>query len=610
MIEFDVETTGLQPWSHKQKAFLYQFYDPDVGDAEALRPETDGARIQWWFDRGAEKGLRCWNAKFDRAFADISEFDIPGDGVWQDGMIVAHTVNERRSVALQSVHEELFGKGSKDTGHDVKAWLIAERARRKKAAKEAGVELIEPNYSDVPDQIIRPYGLQDVIQTREVCDTYEPLLAQAPELQGVYDFEMKVLDALYAMERRGLPADEEGYRRLELEVIENLDVLEADCQSLAGLDEFNPNSSHQIIEALERRGADMSFMATSGGKVVSADKDNLLAVDDELAAAILKFRSEFRVLSTYVRPMIDRSYDKGMRMWNESYIAPDSRIHANYRQVGARTGRMSCSNPNMQNQPRDDLRLRYNIRADEGCKLVVCDLSGIEMRLFAAYAGSGKMLTAAHEGADFHALTAELLGIKDRTRAGGEIETAKQRGKQFNFSQIYGGGIRTIRKQQRCDQNHGRLLKRRFEEAYPEIVDLKNRIQFRLEDDGYIKDLWGRRYRCWNAKKEAYKFVNYLIQGSAAEVLKEAVVKLHADGVPIVALVHDEVLAHVPEKDAPEIKELVDKRLTEAAAPGGKLWDEAKNRPIVPLESDGDIVDRWSQAKKKEFVPKWVNQKN
>jgi DNA polymerase-1 len=86
-----------------------------------------------------------------------------------------------------------------------------------------------------------------------------------------------------------------------------------------------------------------------------------------------------------VRPYIGRHYEASMRMHKEPFISPDGRIHANYRQIGARTGRMSCSDPNMQNQPRDDLRLRYNIVAPEGKMLVTCDLSNIEMLIFAAY---------------------------------------------------------------------------------------------------------------------------------------------------------------------------------------------------------------------------------
>jgi DNA polymerase-1 len=607
MIEFDCETTGLQAWSGAQSAFMLQFLDPEISStAEALFPGKDDARIQWWFDRGKEVGLRCWHTSFDRAFADISDFDLPGDGKWHDGMLIAHTVNERRSVALKNVAQELLGDAAKDTQKDVKAWLTGERASRKKAAVEAGTELIEPNYSNVPLDLMVPYGLEDCYLQRQVCDAYEPLLAQAPDLENVYRFELEVMDAVYGMEKRGLPVDEEGYRRLEVEVIDNLDSLEETVQRLAGTEGFNPKSSAQIIKALEARNANMSFMEKKDGKVTSADKDNLNAVDDELATAILKFRSEYQVLSTYVRPMIGRHYDPGMRMWFEQFCGPDGRIHANYRQVGARTGRFSCSNPNIQNQPRDDLRLRYNIRAEPGMKLVAVDLSGIEIRLFAAYCGTGRMLDAVQNNTDMHSQTAEFIGINDRVRAGGEVESARQRGKTFNFSVLYGGGLRTIRKQQRVDQAQAQIMRKRYYAAYPEIVNFQNRIEYRLIDQGYVKDLWGRRYRCWDARKESYKFCNYLIQGSASQVLKDAVVKLHADGVPVVALVHDEIVAHVPAEDAAEVQELITRRLTEASAPGGKLWNEATKAPVVPLQADGGVYDRWSQAKKPDFVPKWA----
>lgn len=609
MIEFDVETTGIQPWSGKQHAFLYQFYDPDVSaDAEVLRPGADDERIQWWFDRGAVVGLRAWNTRFDRAFGDIAGYELPGDGGWHDGMVVAHIINERRSVALKAVGEELFGAAAKDTQKAVKSWLTAERARRKKTAGENDTELVEPNFSDVPDELMVPYAIEDVMLTRGIASIYDQVLEQQPELNELYEFERKVSDAIYAMEKRGLPADEHGYRRLEMEVLDNLEVIDDRVQALAGIEEFNPKSSPQIIAALKSRGADMSFMETVDGEVKSADKDQLEAVDDELAAAILEFRAEYKTLTTYVRPMIGRHYDASMRMWYEPFISGDGRIHASYRQVGARTGRMSCATPNMQNQPRDDLRLRYNICADPGYKLVAVDLSNIEMRLFAAYAGEGRLLEAIREGGDMHEMTAKFIGIKDRVRAGGYVESARQRGKVFNFSIVYGGGIRTIRRQQRVDQNEARLMRKRYYEAYPEVERLQNRIEYRLQDQGYVKDLWGRRYRCNDPRKEAYKFTNYLIQGTASQVLKQAVVELHKDGVPIVALIHDEVVAHVPAGDAEEVRDLITKRLVQEAQPGGRLWVDGKGA-IVPLEAEGDIVDRWSQAKDSKFVPNWTRAK-
>jgi DNA polymerase I-like protein with 3'-5' exonuclease and polymerase domains len=639
MIEFDVETTGLQPWSGKHEAFLYIFYDGTTAEALEHFPSEgvtgNHERIQQWFDRGKQEGIRAWNAKFDRAFAEAEgTFDVPGDGCWHDGMVVAHTVDERRSVALKAVAKQLFGEEAADPQKLLKDWLNAEnRDRRKRAAKE-GFEFEPANFSHVPMEIMEPYALEDVILTRKISDVYDAALANAPDLQNTVEFERKAMDALFAIEKRGLPARDEEYRKLEQEVSDNLIELEERVRELAdagdprvfakelGIEvevdetgritsykgkvpEFNPNSTQQIIAALKSRNADLSYMSEKNGKL-SADAENLRAVDDELAAAILEFRSEYKVLSTYVRPMIGRTYESAMNSYKEPFIAPDSRIHANYRQVGARTGRMSCSDPNMQNQPRDDLRLRYNIVADPGYTLVTCDLSNIEMVLFAAYCGEGALLDAVRNGDDMHVLTAKMLGLRDRRRPGGGIETARQLGKTYNFSRIYGGGLRTIKRSFRCSMDEARLLKRRFDDAYPEVQRLQNRIQYKLEDDGYIQDrlISGRRFRV--DVRDAYKATNYLVQGTAASLLKYAVIKLHEDGVPMVALVHDEIVAHVPVEDAKEVANLIETRMTEFEGLKG----------VVPLRADADIVTRWSDAKpltepdtgrKYLFDPEWAN---
>jgi DNA polymerase I-like protein with 3'-5' exonuclease and polymerase domains len=603
MIEYDVETDGLQ-WPY-HNAFLYQFEAPD-GSNEAIVVGERGwkEQVQTWFDRAQDDpdGIRAWNSKFDLHFGLNHGFKLPDESKWHDGMIVAHAIDERRSMALKSVANEVLGEGSDDLQKQVKAWLSGERRLRAKAAKEAGTELIEPNYADVPHNLMIPYGLEDVSLTRRIGEVYDPIIASTPDLKGVVDFEREVLAALFAVERRGFPADELGYRMLLHEVTENIERLEEEAEKLAaqGIEdptaieyEFNPKSSKQIYEALKRQGADLRFVTNE-----SMDAENLATVEHPLAQAILRFRSEYKAMSTYIEPMISRSYETGIRAWKMPYISPDGRVHANYRQVGARTGRMSCSDPNMQNQPRDDLRLRYNFRAEPGHKLVACDLSNVEMRIFAFYAGQGEILNAVREGKDLHKMTAEFIGIRDRKRPGGEVESARQRAKTFNFSIVYGGGIRTIRKQQRVSQDEARLMLRRYHDAYPEVRRLQNRIEWALYDRGYVaaKATSGRRYRCADPGKQAYKYMNYLVQGTAADVLKAALVKLHKQGVPVVALIHDEIVAHVSEKDAKEVKHLIEEAMTDHPAIIEK----------VPLEAEGEIIDRWSEAKDPAFVPKWA----
>lgn len=566
---------------------MYQFYDGETLDVLDPEKPDEHERIQRWFDRGQVEGLRAWNTKFDRSFAFQDGFNIPGDGCWYDGMLMAHAINENRSVALKSVANEVLGPDSDDLQKQVKEWLTAERRRRKSEATANGTELIEPTYADVDRDLMTRYAAEDVILTRKVCQVYEPKIAQVADLSGIVDFEHQVLDALWAVERRGFPVDEQGYRRLEIEILQDLEILDARVAELAlegGVEDFNPKSSAQIIRALEGRGADMTHMTVKNEKI-SADVESLTTCDDELARTILEFRASYKALSTYVRPYIERTYETSLRMHKEPFIGSDGRIHANYRQIGAKTGRQSCSDPNIQNQPRDDLRLRYNFRAEPGFKLVTCDLSNVEMRVFAAYAGEGALLNAIRAGEDIHVLTAEMIGIKDRARAGGIYESARQRGKTFNFAMVYGGGVATIMKQQRCTRDEARRMLQRYKDAYPEVVRLQNRIAYKLQDIGYIRSAWGRRFRV--DQRDSYKAVNYLVQGTSADLLKAALIRLHEQGVPVVACVHDEIIAHVPEAEAEATKALI----IEA------LIDHPRIAEKVPLEAEGDIVDRWSDAK-------------
>lgn len=595
IVDFDVETTGLQ-WPYHD-AFMYQFGD-EQGNVEVLRPGVDDRRIQEWFDIASRPGnyIRAWNGRFDRHFGESGGYTLPGDGKWRDGMLGAHAIDERRSIALKAVGDSLgFSEGA-EYQKAVKQWLTDERKRRAKIAKDTGTELIEPNYSDVPDHLMVPYAIEDIHLTRKVCAHQDPIIEATPDLKSIVEFEHQVFDALYAVERRGIPVDREAYAKLEIEVIENLERMEEFIDELAavGLEEgdefeFNPRSSKQIYAALKRRGADLRFVTGE-----SMDAENLETVDDVLAAKILDFRSEFKVLSTYVRPYIGRSYDTSIRSWKEPFIANDGRIHAGYRQVGARTGRMSCSDPNIQNQPRDDLRLRYNFRAEPGFKLVSCDLNSVEMAVLGGYAGPGRLLDAIKNGEDMHTLTADFVGLRERKRPNGIIESRRQRGKTFNFAVMYGLGIRGTRKKFQVSMDQARQMHRRYKDAYPEVERLQNMIEWRLEDRGYVSSAWGRRFR--GDRRDAYKFLNYLIQGTSADIFKQALIELHKDGVPVVGLVHDEVLAHVPEEDAEEVKELIIKRLT----------DHPRITEKVPLTADGDIIDRWSEAKNPDFKPKWA----
>lgn len=139
--------------------------------------------------------------------------------------------------------------------------------------------------------------------------------------------------------------------------------------------------------------------------------------------------------------------------------------------------------------------------------------------------------------------------------------------------------------------DEARAILRRYHAAYPEVSVLQSDMEWVLNSRGYVKTAWGRRMRM--NPREAYRAVNYVIQGTAAEILKEALVRLHKAGVPVIACVHDEILAHVPEADAKDAAKEIEEALT----------DHPRITAKIPLKAEAQIVDRWSEAKDPSFDP-------
>lgn len=637
VIEVDVETTGLQWYAHD--IFMVQFFDPtdghcqfkpdecphcggEVEDGQVLwacqacgeefpdearaaiyRHPEDADAIQEWLDKDAY--FRAWNSKFDFHHLESCGYILPRRDRWEDGMLVAHVLDERRSVALQAVGDKMFGTEPWPEGAGielekaVKTWISAENKKRRKNSKDTGEKFVIANYSDVPGEDMEVYAAHDVELQRRICDAIVPQLEANSDLVKVYELERKVLSALYDVEKLGMGIDIDGAKKLEVELENELTKIRLDLFELAGDDEFNPNSPIQLAAAFERRGVDLSHVEKSGktGRRSMA-ADVLEGLDDDLARKIDDFRGADKMMSTYVWPLLhdQADTDKG---YVHASLHTDGRLHTDLRQVGARTGRMSSS-PNVQNWPRDDLRMRHLVMADEGKKLVAVDLDSIEYVIFAAFLGSEsivlKMLS--EPDADIHTHTAEMIGLKPRDRGLGVVESPRQRGKKFNYERIYGGGIKAIKKWHGVDTVTARKWLTRYYEAYPEVEEFQDMIELRLEERGFVKTPWGRRHRAWNpqfAEREAYKFVNYLVQGSAADLFKEAVVRTHEAGIPMIALTHDEILAEVDAADAEDAKTEIQ----------GFMCDFPQINKLIQIGAEGDIVDRWSQAKDPNFDPGW-----
>jgi DNA polymerase I-like protein with 3'-5' exonuclease and polymerase domains len=451
-VEYDCETTGLQ-WYAGHRPFMYQFLGgtkvPLPKHVEVLTAEPEHEdRIQRWFSELPEgMGIRAHNAKFDLHMAEAQGFKLPPDSQWHCSMIASQLVDERQSAALKRRHDAVFNVGGSDLQAEVGKAVVQLNREERKRAKEEGREMDWATYLTVFQderfsQTMIEYGVQDCILQRELMAHNQRILENDPQLVKLYDFERENMVAAYRMESRGVPIDRDALAKMEGAVLEEFDRLDEKCKALAGIKTFNPGAPTQIEEALTRRGADLSLL-DNNKTGHSFDADNLVGVHDELADAIIEWRGVDKLLSTYLTPALHRTFKKGGQLqgWQEPFLTGEDRIHPSFNTNGARTGRWSCSMPNVQNIPRDDLRLRYTWKAGEGKLLVVCDMDQIEARLLAAAAGDGRLRTAFRNGEDIHTLTAKMMGLTEHRRAGGHVESARQRGKLFKYMVMYGAGI-------------------------------------------------------------------------------------------------------------------------------------------------------------------------
>ena len=377
------------------------------------------------------------------------------------------------------------------------------------------------------------------------------------------DLERSVMPALYATEQRGVPLDLEAAKVLRSSVTANTAGLLGRVCELADRQDFNPGSAKQIESALLARGVDLAEVPrTPKANQPMFDADSLEALDDELARALLAYRAEKKM----------HDYCEGLFRHTHG-----DRLFGNFRQVGAATGRMSSGNPNLQNIPQTrDLRVRYLIRAGEGKVLVGADLDSVELRLLAVYAPGGKLEQAFMEGIDVHQQTADSVGV-DRAA-----------GKQLNYATLYGAGANRVSSMLDISIEEAKDVLDRWYHTYPEVRQLKRKLTRRVSECGYLKTILGRQH---HFDEPNHLLLNYLIQGSAADLLKRTTVELHEQGIPVVLYVHDEIVAEVPEGQAEQVARALEVALT-------------KDVGIVHgLKAEAVTAPRWSDFKQPGYAP-------
>lgn len=382
-----------------------------------------------------------------------------------------------------------------------------------------------------PD-VVEKYALKD---TRYTYDLYHVLIDKADEKDiDVYGLEMGVLPTIVRMEHSGVRLDADKVEYLKAKYEQEVEHMQEFLCSVAEDDEFNPDSNQQVADLLVSKGIPLTQTTDTGQ--LRVDKWALERfAGTPLVDAVIAERTNSKFLSTYVGPMDGRDT-----------------VHTNFWQIGARTGRMSSSNPNLQNLPvRGGPELREMFVPREGTAFVVSDYSSIELRLLAYYMADDRLWGIIENGDPFLWLGSQIYGNDDQD----SWPVKRSPLKNGFYALTYGAGgpklAQTIGGGMTADE--GRELARKIKAVLGQPYRVLNkRIKQQVEGHGYVRTLAGRRQDCPHDK--GYLGLNKLIQGSAADVMKWGLTNV-ADalapmgGQPLL-VIHDEVVSEVPVEHA------------------------------------------------------------
>lgn len=534
-LAFDTETTGLSPYVPGAAVRLVQFGTHD--ESWAIDVHRWRGLVQDSFNRWGGEWV-AHNAKFDINFLEVCE-GISVPGTVYDTMLFSHLINPEQSHALKSLAEKYVMPGSS-----------AGQAALKKAMDDN-----KWTWASVPIdfQLYWAYAALDTSLTRALFDVFTRDYERVFQSRS-FEIETAVMPIYAKMERRGVAVDMGYVNRKTTELSQH--CADVDVFILDNFGVKNRNSNQQVAKALIDAGIVLTNRTETG--LWRLDKDILQACRHPLADAVLSARKAQKNVSTY--------FDNF-----------DSVIHPDVRQCGARTGRTQVSRPAMQTLPRGSL-VRDAIVPRDGMHLVSCDKDQIEMRVLAHFCKDPGLVHAIMSG-DLHLTTARLVYGDDTIQ---KDDPRRQTAKNSGFAKVYGAGVEGFSRTAGISVADGARFLDRYDATFPGVdafaKSTERMVREQVEDDGrhYVEGPFGRRHY---AVDRDYAVLNYLIQGTAAEVFKLDVISLDAAGFGdnLLLVVHDEVIMEIDDPDdLPEIERAM-------------TFHEFD----VPLTASGDVYERW-----------------
>ena len=573
---FDTETTGLDPMTAKVVGLSFCV---EAGEAcyIPLAHRYPGAPDQLDLDRALER-LKPWfesakhrkvgqNAKYDRHVLANHRIDVAGvvhDTLLQSYVLESHQRHDMDSLAMRHLgaktilYEEVAGKG---------ASMIP--------------------FDQVSVETATAYSAEDADVTFQLHGALWPRIEGDAKLAHIYaGIEIPVSGVLLEMERHGVLIDSALLATQGGELGAKMMQLEAKAHELAG-QPFNLGSPKQLGEILFGK-LQLPVVKKTPSGAPSTDEEVLekLALDHPLPKALLEHRGLSKLKSTYT--------DKLPRMVN----AATGRVHTNYAQAVAVTGRLSSTDPNLQNIPvrtAEGRRIREAFIAPPGSKIVSADYSQIELRIMAHLSSDRSLIDAFAAGEDIHRHTAsEVFGVPL------DDVNAEQRryAKVINFGLIYGMSAFGLAGNLGIERAAAQSYMDKYFQRYPGVAAYMERTRLEAKTNGYVETVFGRRLwlpdigsanqaRRQGAERQA---INAPMQGTAADLIKLAMIAvhewLHAQklATKLVMQVHDELVLEVPEDELAEVKPTVEKLMTGVAT------------LAVPLVVEAGVGENWEKA--------------
>jgi DNA polymerase-1 len=451
----------------------------------------------------------------------------------------------------------------------------------------AGKGVKQKTFDEIPLEIAAPYACEDADITLRLHQHFAQALAEIPRLKQLYDeIECPLIPILQKMESIGTSIDPALLAEQSEELAEKMDALEQEAYQLAG-ETFNLGSPKQLQTLFfEKFGMPIIKKTPKGQPSTAEPVLQELALDYELPAVILEYRSLSKLKSTYTDPL--------PLMIN----AQTGRIHTSYHQAVTATGRLSSSDPNLQNIPirsAQGRKIRQAFVAPPGSLLIAADYSQIELRIMAHLSQDAGLLAAFARNLDVHSATAaEIFGVALAQVSGEQRRQAKA----INFGLIYGMSAFGLARQIDVSRSAAQSYIDRYFERYPGVHAYMERIRKEASANGYVETLFGRRLYVPEinarngAKRQAAErtAINAPMQGTAADIIKKAMIAVdhwltqaHPQA-HLLMQVHDELIVEAPKAEA----QAVQKGLIEAMSSAAEL--------DVPLLVEAGIGKSWGDA--------------